>query len=651
MPLFSASTSCWRRTSAWRSASPRSARATCTSVGNLKIDAPPPPVDVGELERLKAALGGRPVFVAASTHEGEEEIVAAAHRALRAQLREPVHDHRAAPSRARHGARRDARRTSASRSRSARSAQLPGPRTDIYIADTIGELGTLYALAPVAFIGGSLVDRGGQNPIEAIRHGAAVLTGPHWQNFRDAYRTLLRHKGAIEVEVGGRCRRRRRQAARRPGRAAAHARGRQAGAGDAVRRARQDGRGAAALPSRREIEACVLTSRPGGTAARTTSASARSSPLGRLYGWIAERRYRRSHPYRSRLPVICVGNFTAGGTGKTPLALFIARQLIAARRAAGVPDARLRRAHARARPGSTSAPTPRGCTATSRCCSRAWRRRSSRATARAGIIAIETRGRDASVIVMDDGLQNPSLAKDLSIALVDGRRGIGNGEVIPAGPLRAPLEFQLGLVDAIVVRDPPNAADERGVHAVLRQGFPGPVLAAQVAARRRHGVARTARRSSPSPASAIRSASIGLLERLGGKLIERVSFPDHHALCARRRRAARRAGAGAAARSSSPRRRTWRGCGGDAALAELAAQTRTLPIELKFDERDLGRLQLADRGGAQGHVAAAPAAAAALELFGSRAACRASAGSAAARPPATHRPPAARRSNSAGRAA
>jgi 3-deoxy-D-manno-octulosonic-acid transferase len=77
---------------------------------------------------------------------------------------------------------------------------VPNNRTDVYIADTIGELGTLYALAPVAFIGGSLIDRGGQNPIEAVRHGVAVLTGPHWQNFRDAYRTLLRHDGAIEIK-------------------------------------------------------------------------------------------------------------------------------------------------------------------------------------------------------------------------------------------------------------------------------------------------------------------------------------------------------------------------------------------------------------------------------------------------------------------
>lgn len=169
------------------------------SVGNLKIDAPPPPIDDKELERLKSALGGRPVFAAASTHEGEEETIAVAHRALTRHLEglctiiAPRHPERGT---ALAEALKDLGFNVAQRSLGA----LPTPRTEIYIADTIGELGTLYALAPVAFIGGSLVDRGGQNPIEAVRHGAAVLTGPHWQNFRDAYRTLLRHQGAIEVK-------------------------------------------------------------------------------------------------------------------------------------------------------------------------------------------------------------------------------------------------------------------------------------------------------------------------------------------------------------------------------------------------------------------------------------------------------------------
>jgi 3-deoxy-D-manno-octulosonic-acid transferase len=168
------------------------------SVGNLKIDAPPPPVDVGELERLRAALKGRPVLVAASTHEGEEEIVAAAHRRLARAVEgictiiAPRHPERGtAIGEALKGMGLGVAQRSL--------GQLPGERTDIYIADTIGELGTLYALTAVAFIGGSLVERGGQNPIEAIGHGAAVLMGPHWGNFRDFYRALLRHKGAQQV--------------------------------------------------------------------------------------------------------------------------------------------------------------------------------------------------------------------------------------------------------------------------------------------------------------------------------------------------------------------------------------------------------------------------------------------------------------------
>jgi 3-deoxy-D-manno-octulosonic-acid transferase len=168
------------------------------AIGNLKIDAPPPPVDVRELERLRAALGGRPVLVAASTHEGEEEIVAEAHRLLARKIGNictiiaPRH-----PERGTGVAEHLKGLGYAVAQRSA--GQLPSDRTDIYLADTIGELGTLYALTPVAFIGGSLVERGGQNPIEPIGHGAAVLTGPHWRNFRDFYRALIRHKGAREV--------------------------------------------------------------------------------------------------------------------------------------------------------------------------------------------------------------------------------------------------------------------------------------------------------------------------------------------------------------------------------------------------------------------------------------------------------------------
>ena len=89
------------------------------------------------------------------------------------------------------------RRSIASVQRSA--GELPKRNTQIYVADTIGELGTFYSLMPIALIGGSLIERGGQNPIEAVRFDTNVITGPDQSNFADAYRELLRHRGAVQV--------------------------------------------------------------------------------------------------------------------------------------------------------------------------------------------------------------------------------------------------------------------------------------------------------------------------------------------------------------------------------------------------------------------------------------------------------------------
>jgi 3-deoxy-D-manno-octulosonic-acid transferase len=171
--------------------------ANAVAVGNLKIDTPPPPVDAAELARLEAAVGGRPLMVAACTHEGEEAIVAEAHRSLRARLPGlltilvPRHPERGA---AITGLIEGQGLTVARRALGA----LPGQDCQVYLADTIGELGLVYRLAPVAFVGGSLVDRGGHNPIEAVRLSAAVLTGPHWHNFADTYAALAA-EGAVGV--------------------------------------------------------------------------------------------------------------------------------------------------------------------------------------------------------------------------------------------------------------------------------------------------------------------------------------------------------------------------------------------------------------------------------------------------------------------
>jgi 3-deoxy-D-manno-octulosonic-acid transferase len=168
------------------------------AVGNLKADAPPPPVELAGHKKLAAALAGRTVWLAASTHPGEDNIAAVAHLAMKKARPDlltvivPRHPERG-PFIARLLAGADLNVTLRS------EGKLPEAGTDIYIADTIGELGLFYNLVPVALIGGSLVPHGGQNPVEAIKLGAAVMTGPHWRNFADAYDELLRAGGAVQV--------------------------------------------------------------------------------------------------------------------------------------------------------------------------------------------------------------------------------------------------------------------------------------------------------------------------------------------------------------------------------------------------------------------------------------------------------------------
>ena len=198
------------------------------------------------------------------------------------------------------------------------------------------------------------------------------------------------------------------------------------------------------------------------------------SPFGLVYGAVAGWRMRRAG-WRADIPVICVGNFTLGGTGKTPAAIAIATLLaergatpffltrgyggnlagpvqvdLRSHRAADVGDEPL--LLARAAPTIVSRDRPAG--------------------------AAFAQAAGASVIVMDDGLQNPSLHKTLSIAVVDARRGLGNAHVFPAGPLRAPIATQLAMVRAILIVGAGSGADP--VTALARsRGVP--VLRARLA--------------------------------------------------------------------------------------------------------------------------------------------------------------------------
>ena len=164
-----------------------------TEPGDLKLAAPPLPVDERELCRLREMIGERPVWLAASTHPGEEASILVAHALLTA-------DHPGlltiiAP---RHPERGDAIGAGALRSRGD-----PPPPEGVWVADTLGELGLWYRLAPVVFVGRSLVPPGGgQNPLEPARLGCAIAVGPHTANFTD-HVAMLRAAGGLTVVRDG----------------------------------------------------------------------------------------------------------------------------------------------------------------------------------------------------------------------------------------------------------------------------------------------------------------------------------------------------------------------------------------------------------------------------------------------------------------
>ena len=162
--------------------------------GNLKYDAPPPPVDAGAVAELRARVADRPIFLAASTHPGEDEAVARAAEILQSTMPSlltvivPRHPERGEAI----ALALNAKHFTVAR----RSAGEPvSANTQIYVADTLGELGLFYKLAPLSFIGGSLIEHGGQNPIEAVKLGSGVLSGPHTFNFAETYKVLQRYEG------------------------------------------------------------------------------------------------------------------------------------------------------------------------------------------------------------------------------------------------------------------------------------------------------------------------------------------------------------------------------------------------------------------------------------------------------------------------
>jgi len=174
-----------------------------TTTGNLKLDAPVPPIDQKKLDALKAAIRQRPVLAAVSTHPGEDEIIIDVHRRLRRSfpglltIIAPRHPERG-------GSIAQMAKGAGLLTFQRTQRAVPERATELFVADTLGELGLIYRLAPVVFVGGSLVPHGGQNPIEPVKQGAVVLHGPHVWNFADIYAALDADRGAELIADGGR---------------------------------------------------------------------------------------------------------------------------------------------------------------------------------------------------------------------------------------------------------------------------------------------------------------------------------------------------------------------------------------------------------------------------------------------------------------
>ncbi|SDO80621.1 tetraacyldisaccharide 4'-kinase [Afipia sp. GAS231] len=244
-------------------------------------------------------------------------------------------------------------------------------------------------------------------------------------------------------------------------------------------------------------------------------------PLGALYGAVAANRLRR-RGLDAGVPVLCVGNYHVGGAGKTPTVLALAKLL----RELGETPVVLSRGYGGKLRGPVRVDPLR------HAASDVGDEPLMMASQLPVVVARQradgvplARSQGATVILMDDGFQNPSVAKDVSLIVIDGTRGLGNGQVFPAGPLRAPLKPQIARTDALLIVGNGTAAEAVAAE-VAAQGKP--VLrahlqpdAASVASLRGHRVLAFAGIGDPA-------RFFATLEASGIEVARRRAFADHH---------------------------------------------------------------------------------------------------------------------------
>ncbi len=311
------------------------------------------------------------------------------------------------------------------------------------------------------------------------------------------------------------------------------------------------------------------------------------APLAAVYGTVAA--WRMARPGRAAgIPVICIGNLTVGGAGKSPAAMAVAQLL---RDAGGRPFV-LSRGYGGRLAGPVQVDPDAHGAADVGDEPLLLARIAPTVVARDRVAGAEAaRSAGASVIVMDDGFQNPSIKKDLSLVVIDGRSGIGNGRVVPAGPLRVPLAAQLARASALLV-----IGEGSGAAAVLAAAPGLPLFhgrlepdAQALAALRPHKVLAFAGIGDPEKFFAT-------LADAGIDVRARQAFPDHH----RYRRAEAADLIARAAREGLVLVTTEKDLvrlKGEDDLRALAGIARALPVRLAVSEADAFRRFVLSRSG------------------------------------------------------
>ncbi len=321
------------------------------------------------------------------------------------------------------------------------------------------------------------------------------------------------------------------------------------------------------------------------------------SPISAIWGRISGRRMLRAPIGRVGIPVIAVGNFTVGGAGKTPTVAALVERLAARGRRPVV----VTRGYGGREAGPVIVDPTRHDARAVGDEALLHARLATTIVARdrlAGAREAERIGAD--VIVLDDGFQNPRLAKDLALVVVDRAAGIGNGRVMPAGPLRAPLEVQLGRATAVLVIDSGEGTHPSTEEVAARVAALGkPVLGARIAPRdasrlRGRRVVGFAGIGRPGKFAATLSAT-------GATLVDFVPYPDHHPFTRQDAEDLLKRAVAADAELVTTAKDAARLAGCDGILGRLGTAARIVDIGLVFDDeaRLTALLDAVSAGGAQ----------------------------------------------------